>query len=421
MAFQAGLVVSGGALDGDSTSERLLEAAKGDADGQLLLGVSITGLGIMLLAATVTYLFYAVRSRQSRVLGPMIAMADVGAVLMASGLILNNFAYLDAADTFAEAEATREAPPPADPDEAEDQADDRAEDAISDAPGATAGALMVRGGALLFSIGFFYTALWAMRTGLMTRFWGSLGMASAVVMALFFLYFFALVWFLAVGFMLLGLWIGGRPPAWDSGTSMPWPKPGEPDPERPRPARGPGHARGKRPGGRREAAAGGRGARAAPAAQRPASAEAQAPPRLGGSGRRSRHQLDPVPARGDREGAVGAPELARVLDLEAGSAEPLLRLGVVGDDDGGVAQHRRRVPLGEDDVDLGPLALDPEDRVPQLLRHLHGLEADQLPELDDALALAGRHLDRDVLEHAPKLPIGSPSHLQSGHGDTPRK
>jgi hypothetical protein len=231
LLFQAGLIVSGGALDGDSTSERLLEASKGDADGQLLIGILITSLGILLLAATITYIFRAVRARQSRVLRPMIGMAIVGAVLMASGLILNNFAYLDGADTFADSEAARTEPAPADPDEAEDQADDRAEDAIGEAPGATAGALMIRGGALLFAIGFFYTSLWAMRTGLLTRFWGSLGMASAVVMALFFLYFFALVWFLAMGLMLVGLWVGGRPPAWESGTAMPWPKPGQDDPD----------------------------------------------------------------------------------------------------------------------------------------------------------------------------------------------
>ena len=230
LAFQAGLIVGSGALEGDSTAERLLEAAKGDADGQLLVGVLITSLGMLLLAATITFIFIAARDRESRILRPIIGMALIGGVLMAAGLILNNFSYLDAADSFAETEAAREAPAPADPDDAEDEADDRAEDAISDASGASAGALMIRGGALLFAIGFFYTSLWGMRTGLLTRFWGSLGMASAVVMALFFLYFFALVWFLAMGFMLVGFWMGGRPPAWESGTAVPWPKPGEPDP-----------------------------------------------------------------------------------------------------------------------------------------------------------------------------------------------
>ena len=47
------------------------------------------------------------------------------------------------------------------------------------------------------------------------------------------------------------------------------------------------------------------------------------------SGRWSLHQLHPVTTRRDREGAVGAPELASVLDGEPGVAQPLLGLGVV--------------------------------------------------------------------------------------------
>jgi len=66
-----------------------------------------------------------------------------------------------------------------------------------------------------------------MRTGLLTRFWGSLGMASGVVLGLFFLYFFTLIWFLAMGLFLLGAWFGSRPPAWETGAAEPWPRPGD--------------------------------------------------------------------------------------------------------------------------------------------------------------------------------------------------
>jgi hypothetical protein len=54
----------------------------------------------------------------------------------------------------------------------------------------------------------------------------------------------------------------------------------------------------------------------------------------------------------DREGPVGAPELAGFLDLKAGVAKPLLRLCVVRRDHGDVSQDGRRVPRGEDQVDL---------------------------------------------------------------------
>ena len=71
-----------------------------------------------------------------------------------------------------------------------------------------------------------------MRTGLLTRFWGSLGMACAVVFVLIVpssppMMIFQEVWFMALGFMLLGVWVGGRPPAWETGKAMPWLKPGE--------------------------------------------------------------------------------------------------------------------------------------------------------------------------------------------------
>lgn len=84
-------------------------------------------------------------------------------------------------------------------------------------------------GSLGFAIALVYTCLWAMRTGLLTRFWGSLGMALgvAVVFGLIFFMFFALVWFIYLGFLLLGLVPKGRPPAWEAGEAIPWPTPGE--------------------------------------------------------------------------------------------------------------------------------------------------------------------------------------------------
>ena len=241
LAVQAGLITGGSALEGDGTAERLLEASTGDADSQLRLGVIISAAGFLALAIPLTHFFNAARARSERVLRPLIGMAVLGSVLIAGGLILNNVSYLEAADNFAASEAQREAQPAegagaAEPkdstgdesaEDAEDEADDRADDALGDASGATASALLVRGGALLFAIGFLYTSLWCMRTGLLTRFWGSLGMASAVVLALFFLYFFSLVWFLAMGLLLLGAWFGGRPPAWEAGIAIPWPRPGD--------------------------------------------------------------------------------------------------------------------------------------------------------------------------------------------------
>ena len=49
---------------------------------------------------------------------------------------------------------------------------------------------------------------------------------------------------------------------------------------------------------------------------------------------------------GDREGAVGSPELPRVLDLEACVAQPLLGLRMIWDDHRGVAEGRRELARG---------------------------------------------------------------------------
>jgi hypothetical protein len=254
----AGLFIRGSALDGDSTSELLLDAATGDADGQLMLGAVTSGVGLLLLAVPLTYLFAAVRDRNERVRGAFMYLAAIGAVLLAVGGVVNNTAYLNAADDFAaeeqrselpahnltaqaettveattEQETTTESAAPEEEDE--EDADDRARDAIRDADGFSLSAGLSLAGTLAFALGFFYTSLWAMRTGLLTRFWGSLGMACAVVFVLIVpssppIMIFQEVWFMAIGFMLLGVWVGDRPPAWETGTAVPWLKPGEEPP-----------------------------------------------------------------------------------------------------------------------------------------------------------------------------------------------
>lgn len=233
LGIQAGFVVNGTALDGDGTAERLLEASAHDADGQLLLGLCIAAGAFVLLIAPLVFLFRAAQARSPRVLGPLLPLLVIGPLLVAAGLVATDSAYLNAADDFAAAEAERspgaEQAPEVDAGDDEEEADDRAQDAISDADGAGLAEALIRSGALALAIGLVYTALWCMRTGLLTRFWGSLGVASAVVFGLFTLplVFFIQVWFLAMGLFLLGAWFGGRPSAWETGTAVPWPRPGE--------------------------------------------------------------------------------------------------------------------------------------------------------------------------------------------------
>jgi hypothetical protein len=84
-------------------------------------------------------------------------------------------------------------------------------------------------GTLSFVVALFYTSLHAMRTGLFTRFYGTMCMALAVAMVLIqpLLTVALLVFLGGVVLLTLGRFPGGTPPAWEAGEAMPWPKPGE--------------------------------------------------------------------------------------------------------------------------------------------------------------------------------------------------
>jgi hypothetical protein len=86
--------------------------------------------------------------------------------------------------------------------------------------------------ALVFAL--IYIPLWAQRTGLLTRFWSTIGMAFGVSLLLVPFGILGLVfWFAVVGLMLARWWPRPLPPAWDAGEAIPWPARGDigPPPE----------------------------------------------------------------------------------------------------------------------------------------------------------------------------------------------
>ena len=60
------------------------------------------------------------------------------------------------------------------------------------------------------------------------------------------------------------------------------------------------------------------------------------------------------------------------------------------------------MPLGEDQMDLGRVPLQPAHRVAEHICRRHLLEPEQAPELDGAIGLLRGDLERDVVEHAAK-------------------
>lgn len=248
-------------------ASRFVNEASGDGAAELLRSVdehsgSVTLAGLLqavsfaLLAFPLAYLFRAASARSERVRSQLIGLVIAAPLFLGLSAGLAVVAQQDAADSFLAGDAkptlTRaEAKEDCLEDREDEGAEDFAEeyeapkgaaalsacedrkledDAASEARTEASLAPLVTGlgiaGALGFVFALFYTCLWAMRTGLLSRFWGSLGMALGIATLLGLLPFL-LIWLAYVAFLFLGLVPGGRPPAWEAGEAVPWQTPGE--------------------------------------------------------------------------------------------------------------------------------------------------------------------------------------------------
>lgn len=181
---------------------------------ELLLGALLTGLGALAVAGTLMFLALAVAARRPQFPRAMIYVPLVGGVLLAIARVvvaLGNDQLVD--DVLAGPQTV---------------------DAVADlARGGllTAGQLIELVGTLALGLGLIMISLNAMRTGLLTRFMGVLGIIAGVLLA--FPVFGGPLpvvqgfWLLALGVLLIGRWPGGAPPAWAAGTAMPWPSSAE--------------------------------------------------------------------------------------------------------------------------------------------------------------------------------------------------
>jgi len=208
-----------GSGDGDSELLRNVDAHR---SAQVLSSI-LQAIGVGLLAAPLYYLFRAAKARSEAMRGQLVGVVVAAPLFLAALAILSCVSTLHAASDF----VSNEVPHLVAKGVAlsSDRANEAASATITEAPLRPLAAGFGIGGQLGFVVAMIYTALYAMRTGLLTRFWGSLGMALGAVSFLFFQ--FTLLWFIYIGLLLLGLVPGGKPPAWQSGEAEPWPTPGE--------------------------------------------------------------------------------------------------------------------------------------------------------------------------------------------------
>ncbi|HWB68909.1 MAG TPA: hypothetical protein VG518_02935, partial [Solirubrobacterales bacterium] len=225
--------------------------------GSAALSGALQALAFLLLAGPLYYLFRVVRSRSESVRSQLVGLVLIAPVFLALSSALTIGARSEAADQFVAGEAKstlskREAHEKCVDQRKEEGAGDFAKEfeaahggtplaacearkiedkEASNAIGEATLTPFVSGfglaGGLGFAIALLYSGLWAMRTGVLTRFWGSLGMAAGVAFLLGPLFLITLIWFVYFGLLAAGWLPGGRPPAWEAGEAVPWPAPGE--------------------------------------------------------------------------------------------------------------------------------------------------------------------------------------------------
>jgi hypothetical protein len=183
----------------------------------------LQAIGVGLLAAPLYYLFRAARARSEKMRGQLVGVVIAAPLFLAALAILNGISTVHAASAFVSTDAPRMLKHGVSL--SGTRANKLASEAIDNAPLRPLAAGFGIAGQLGFVVAMFYTSLYAMRTGLLSRFWGSLGMALGAVSFIFFQ--FTLLWFIYLALLLLGRVPGGRPHAWAAGEAMQWPSAGE--------------------------------------------------------------------------------------------------------------------------------------------------------------------------------------------------
>ena len=174
-----------------------------------LIAAIVNGIGSLLVAWTLNYLYVCSRARNPEVKSFIRIIAIAGGVLSALAGIVYAIVVAIKVHEFVTtgAQTYQEA------------------NHLTSATGLLALQLLGQGAALLLAVGFALVSLNALRQGLLSRFMGYLGIFAGVLV-LFQIVQIPVVqgfWLVAVGYLFSGRWPTGVPPAWRSGRSEPWP------------------------------------------------------------------------------------------------------------------------------------------------------------------------------------------------------
>jgi len=244
-------VIIGSSLGGGGEADSLRDLH--DHASTVTLVSVIQALGFLLLAMPLLYLFRAVRERSPRVRAQFLPLVMLAPLALSVAGVMNGAAANDAATAFVNGEGTSsltraEAIKECRAEQQDDASafrddfgtgsgalsdcattqieNDRAEDAIKGTSLRKIAEVIQFGGLLALAFALIYCCLNGMRVGLLSRFWGALGIAIGAA-SIFGLFQLGIIWFIYFGLLVAGWLPGGRPPAWAAGEAVPWPSPGE--------------------------------------------------------------------------------------------------------------------------------------------------------------------------------------------------
>jgi hypothetical protein len=283
---------------GDSDAEQLRSLH--DHSGAILLSSVLRGIGFLMLPVPLVYLFRAAQARNPRVQGALVGFVLLGPILFAAQGIVQSAAASRVSSDFVELPEEQSRPyseleaqlnkdpksiekvtiytgpnvleveqtdgtfyavrdfgkrsaekvvsslpsdlerPGVDTDNDSDGSpgDALARHLLEDSTGVQVAQGLLFPAVLGMVVGMIYTPLQALRAGLLTRFFGTLGMAlgASLILILPAALLGILLWSAYFGLLLIGRVPGGRPPAWEAGEAIPWPRPGEERSSAPRPS-----------------------------------------------------------------------------------------------------------------------------------------------------------------------------------------
>jgi hypothetical protein len=211
-AFQAN---GGGTSELATSTLRTID----ENSGSQLIGSIIAAFAFVLLAIPLAYIYKAAQARSPRVASAFLFLIILGPVLYAAQGVLLAIGQVQVADQFVSQEA------------GVGDIYSLATNLLEDSGPRTAAIYVYSVATIAIIFGMVYTCLWGVRTGLLTRFHGTLGMAlgaTFILPPLIGLTLPALLaWFMYFGLLLAGRTPKGRPPAWDAGVAVPPPGRGE--------------------------------------------------------------------------------------------------------------------------------------------------------------------------------------------------